>query len=366
MANFARAVPLEERKARKQRAKQRKATRSDGGRSRTRYEEESDWDELEEFEAMGPRSSRAPIAAARADAAGQGEGSEGLVVGIERNGARVACGDEVRPMALGPEDDLAVGDGVEVREAAPGQLRLVRRLERHSVLARADPSRPGQGRVLAANVDLALVVLSVVGPPFKPGLFDRFQVALTAGGIEPLLVVNKLDLLTERTGREDLERQLAPYAAAGAAIHRVSTASGLGIDGLRAAVAGRTLVAVGHSGVGKSSLLNALDGSGVARAVGPVRASDGKGRHTTTSSELRQLPGDTRLIDTPGIRSLGLLAEQLASLDEAYPEVAAFALSCRFADCRHALEPDCAVRAALERGELPLERWQAYARLRGG
>ncbi|QDU66749.1 ribosome small subunit-dependent GTPase A [Engelhardtia mirabilis] len=372
MANFDRAVSLDEQKQRKQRAKERKARRSgDEPRARERVRDEDDWDELEDFQPMGssrkgplaPRVSSTTVAAGPPDTPGA---LDGTVIAVARDGARVVCGSQTLKVPMRREEDLAVGDRARVIPLTTELARLVGRHERRTELARADPTMPGRRRVLAANVDLALVVLSVVGPPFKPGLFDRFQVALIAGGIEPRMVVNKVDLLADEDARAELEARLAPYREAGVRVHLVSASAGLGLDELIREIAGRTIVAVGHSGVGKSSLLNALDPEGAERVTSQVRESDGKGRHTTTSSELRRLSNGTVLIDTPGIRALGLATEQLAALDEAFPEVSALAADCRFGDCRHDSEPDCAVRAALESGELDRARWDAYRRMGAG
>ena len=371
-SQMGRIPTLDERKQRKQQAKERKARRgSDEPRARERLGDEDSWDELEDFEAMGTarrgspgaRGANTPVAAGPVDTPGA---LDGTIVALARDGARIECGAQTLRIPTRREEDLAVGDRARVIPLSHELARLVGRHERRSVLARADPSMPGRQRVLAANVDLALVVLSVVGPPFKPGLFDRFQVALLAGGIEPRMVVNKVDLLRDDAARAELEQRLLPYREAGIGVHLVSAAAGLGLEPLADDIAGHTIVAVGHSGVGKSSLLNALDPDGAERVTSDVRASDGKGRHTTTSSELRRLAGGTVLIDTPGIRALGLAAEQLAALDEAFPEIAELATACRFSDCEHRTEPDCAVRAALESGALDATRWAAYERMCAG
>jgi ribosome biogenesis GTPase len=292
-------------------------------------------------------------------------GRSARVVAVARDGARLRCDGE--DWRLAPQrTELAVGDRVlvETLDAARGLVRLLSREPRRSWVARADGSAAGGERVLAANVDLCLVVLDATPGRFKPRLFDRFRVALAAGGVEALAVLSKLDRCDAATAqaRRDWLAQLHGLGAAGLC---TSASTGLGLDELRARVRGRVVVTVGHSGVGKSTLLNALDPAGQ-RATSAVRTSDGKGRHTTTAAQWRELPDGTVLLDTPGIRSLGLSVEQLANLDEAFPEIAVAALECRFGDCRHGAEPECGVRAARAAGAIAEPRWSAFQRLRDG
>jgi ribosome biogenesis GTPase len=186
--------------------------------------------------------------------------------------------------------------------------------------------------------------------------------AAEAGGARALVVVNKLDLVAAEE-RAELERELVPYVALGLRVARVSAASGAGVSELAAILAGRLCVFVGPSGVGKSSLQNALDPSR-ARATAPVRASDGKGRHTTTASEWFELPDGTVLIDTPGVRQFGLAGLDARTLAASFPELLAVAGGCRFRDCSHLVEPDCAVQAALDAGAIDRRRFACYARMR--
>lgn len=358
-----RHLSYEETKRRKTEARQRRAQRLPRG-PRERVELE---DELEE-EPEGASRRRRPTRPAE-PAPERGDEAESLetaalatarVVALARTRATLLDGGERLEAALAPGLGLAVGDRVRVERRAGG-LALVRELlPRTSWLARPDPG--GTGRlVLAANVELVCAVVAARAPRWKPGFVDRVWLAAEEGGARALVVVNKLDLLAPEEEAE-LERELAPYLALGLQVVRVSAATRAGLDGLAAALAGRTCVLVGPSGVGKSSLANALDPAR-ARATGAVRASDGKGRHTTTASEWVELADGTVLIDTPGLRQLGLSGLDARTLAASFPELAALAPRCRFRDCSHRVEPGCAVQAALAAGTLDRRRFESYCRM---
>ena len=161
------------------------------------------------------------------------------------------------------------------------------------VLSRPDPHDPRKELVIATGIDVAVVVVTLRTPPLRPGLIDRFLVALERGGVAPLICANKIDM-HDRDERAELRAALAPYAALGVPVVYCSAAEGEGIDALRTALRGTTCAFVGHSGVGKSSLLNALDEG--ARRTGAVRTSDGRGRHTTTTTTFATIGDDTRVI----------------------------------------------------------------------
>jgi ribosome small subunit-dependent GTPase A len=243
--------------------------------------------------------------------------------------------------------------------------RILQVLPRRSVLARSDSKRRGGRQLFAANVDLALMVVSPTNPPFHPALIDRFLIALGEGGVAPLLCVNKIDLLAGSVDRAGLEEKLACYRALGIPVFFTSTTTGVGIDELRSMLVRRTVVLLGHSGVGKTSLLNALDPRGEHR-TGAVRESDGKGRHTTTGATLRHLPDGIDLIDTAGIREFGLGQIPVEAIVRHFREFAPFRSACRYPDCRHLHEPDCAVKTAVRAGQIPRQRYASYRKLIGG
>ena len=296
---------------------------------------------------------RSPLEPA-ADAGGR----RGTVESAAHGACRVRSGEEELgaltrlPVVVGDEVVVAERSGVfTVREVLPRRTRL----------SRPDPHRPEREQVMAANVDLGVIVVALGSPPLRPGLVDRFLVALEAGGVEPLVCVNKLDLVTARQ-RATALAALAPYRELGVGAVFCSAASGEGIAELEAALAGRVGVLVGQSGVGKTSLLNALDPRLDLRTRAP-RSGDGKGRHTTTAAGLYALPGGGRLIDTPGLRQFGLWEIAPRELGALFPEIAALAGGCRFRDCRHATEPACAVKEAAAAGALPAARYASYRRI---
>ena len=256
--------------------------------------------------------------------------------------------------------DLAVGDRVEIQDLHEEPV-VVGIRPRRSVLSRHD-SGPGGTRVervIAANVDRAVIVAAACEPPLRPRLLDRYLVAVAHGGAGAAIAVTKVDLL-DAAGRRDI---LAAVEAHRSVVPVVlcSSTSGEGLDALREELAGETAVLVGQSGVGKSSLLNALEPELQldTRTVGSQR----KGRHTTTASTLYELGGGTRLIDTPGVREFGLWDVGRDELRSYFPEFEEWSDGCRYRDCAHDREPQCGVRDAVEAGQLPAGRYESYRRL---
>jgi ribosome biogenesis GTPase len=280
------------------------------------------------------------------------------VIAVHRGECEVVHGDELIALRLGGRqawrgEALAVGDEVELD---PERRVLLGVRPRRTQLARLRPGKRRELQVVAANVDRLAIVSSVAEPPFRSGLVDRFMLAAHAGGLEPLLVVNKIDLLGDRS----MPGEIAAYSGV-LPVYPVSARSGAGLDALRAALrAGRTVLA-GHSGVGKSSLINALEPE--LRLATAELARHGRGRHTTTRSIWIRLEPDAIVIDTPGVREIASGAVDPELVARVYPDVARFAADCRFRDCRHEAEPGCAVREAVKRGELRLERIAGLRRL---
>ena len=296
---------------------------------------------------------------------------EALVVAITRGQCEVEMGGEIllchlpKALALVQKSDLAVGDRLRVARRSSGELVVAQVLPRRSRLSRPDPLLAHRERVLAANLDLAVVVTALRKPALATGLLDRFLVALAHGGVPAAVVVNKYDLAETQGGdaASDPElARLAPYRALRMPFLFCSARSGLGIEELRQLLAGKTVVFVGHSGVGKSSLLAALSPELDVR-VGEVSTMNSRGRHTTTRARIYRLANDTRIIDTPGIREFGLWKLDREELSGYFEEFEPLTPQCRFNDCSHSHEPSCAVREAAAAGALDASRYETYLRI---
>ncbi|GAB2821151.1 ribosome small subunit-dependent GTPase A [Streptomyces daliensis] len=266
-----------------------------------------------------------------------------------------------------PTRVLCTGDWAALSLAGPRGVPEVRAvLPRRTAFLRSASSKRSEGQVLAANVDHVLVAVPL-NLELDLGRVERFISLAWTSGAQPLVVLTKTDLVPD----PDTVRQLVAdteLSAPGVQVLPVSAATGEGLDVLAASVAGGTSVLIGQSGAGKSTLANALLGAEV-QEVQAIRDSDGKGRHTTTTRDLLPLPAAGEqggaagvLIDTPGLRGVGLWeAEEGVGL--AFAEIAALAERCRFHDCEHEAEPDCAVLAAVEDGTLPERRLDSYRKL---
>ncbi len=344
-------VSRDEELRRKTASKAAHANRKDAPRRR-------DFDEHEEHDELARMRPRPHAPASPRDASAL---PMGTVTGVHANGIDIdGTPARLAPALLAPDTRPVVGDIVAF-EATDGPPRAVAVMPRRSRLCRLDPGNENRELVLAANIDIAVVVVAAKDPPLRPGLIDRCLVALQRGDATPLVCVNKTDLL-DADEHAALLAQLAPYRELGIAVCLVAATTSAGLDELRERLRNRVAVFLGHSGVGKSSLLNALDPDGQ-RAVGAVRAFDGKGRHTTTAASLRRLADGIAVIDTPGVRAFGVEAPTLEELRVAFADLAAFAVRCRFRDCRHGPEPECAVRAAVAAGLLPAARVASWHRL---
>jgi ribosome biogenesis GTPase / thiamine phosphate phosphatase len=278
----------------------------------------------------------------------------------------VRCDDGAAVVATLPgsikhESDvkLAVGDEVMLsRDARESGWSIAEVLPRRSRLARREPGRARGERVIAANVDQVVVVFALRQPEPHPAMLDRFLVIAEANGLASRIVVNKVDLAGEAEARQ----LFGVYEAIGYPVHITSCRTGEGLPELRAQLSGRTSVLTGPSGAGKSSLMNALY-PGLGLRVGEISASVNKGRHTTVGAFLHPLPDGGFVVDTPGLREIGLWGVPSAGLDRCFPELRALRDACRFADCSHLAEPDCAVRDALAAGTVDASRYASYRKL---
>ena len=254
---------------------------------------------------------------------------------------------------------LAVGDRVRLQAGERGDgWTIAEILPRRSRLARRAPGGAHGERVIAANVDQVVIVFAAAKPEPHPAMLDRFLVIAEGNDLPARVVINKSDLVGGAT-----DPRFEDYVAAGYPVHLTSVKAGNGLDELHAALAGRTSVLTGPSGVGKSSLLNALY-PGLSLRVGEISESVNKGRHTTVGGFLHPLPDGGYVVDTPGLREVGMWDIPMQTLDSCFPEFRPLLDQCRFGDCTHLVEPDCAVREAVERGEISAARYDSYGKLR--
>jgi ribosome biogenesis GTPase len=261
--------------------------------------------------------------------------------------------------AVGGEDLPAVGDWVAIAaRASEARATIHAVLPRRTALIRKTPDRATTAQVLAANIDFSWIVTSA-NRDFNPRRIERTVALVREAGAEPIVVLSKCDLMTDARDWISEARTAAPDTA----VVAVSAHSGWGIDALATWLReGQTGVLIGSSGVGKSSLVNRLAGSRQ-MATRDVRSDDDKGRHTTTHRQLVEMPGGGVLIDTPGLRELALWDVDASGVEEAFPEIAERASTCRFRDCQHRGEPGCAVQEAISNGEIDPTRLASLGKL---
>ena len=256
-----------------------------------------------------------------------------------------------------PANLPCAGDWVVLRHWPDRRTTVDCVLPRRTALIRRTADKDSAGQVLAANMD-AVAVVEPMHPEPDDARLERLLALAWESGAEPVIVLSKSDTARDP---QAVARQLAGLAP-GVRVLPVSVHGGTGLDALRPYVAsGRTLALLGRSGAGKSSLVNALAGTDV-MGVQEIRRADGKGRHTTAYRNLVLIPAGGSVLDTPGIRGVGLL-DTAAGLDRAFADVAGLAARCRFGDCGHDGEPGCAVAAALADGSLPVRRLESWRRL---
>ncbi len=322
--------------------------------------------------------------AASADALDESRQCEGMIVGVFRRGAyvrmegrRLFCGIAKTFRAPEGSTPLAVGDVVTVAmapaEYTDGQKQLDRdrmdgmilsRQPRASALSRPRP-QSGKRRdefdadmfekVIAANMDVLLIVVSTRQPPLVRGLIDRFLIIAERGELEPIVVINKTDL-----GPAD-EHVLADLKASDVPVLLCSALHSRGLEALAKAMAGKRSILAGASGVGKSTLINHII-PGADAVTRSIRAKDERGRHATSTAAVYDLPGGGILVDTPGIRELGIPLEAV-EVAWYFREFEEFAPRCRFRNCTHTHEPDCAIIAAVEQGDIKARRYDSYLRI---
>lgn len=254
---------------------------------------------------------------------------------------------------------VTVGDQVVISEDGHGQGVIEQVLPRRSALTRQDPFYGHLRQLVAANIDQLLIIAAWRSPHIWTELIDRYLITAERSAITPVICVNKIDLAEDEA---EIERVMQPYRALGYHVLLTSATCGEGVAELRALMGGKISVLAGLSGVGKSSLLTAAQPEFRLR-VGAVNEDHGQGRHTTTQTTMLPFGTDGYVIDTPGIREFGLGGLHRAELLAFYPDLAALAGACRFSNCTHLHEPECAVRAGAEAGQISPLRYHNYAKI---
>ncbi len=256
---------------------------------------------------------------------------------------------------------IAVGDFVRFSPTAEKEGTIIQIEERYSFLARTDISGRKE-QLIAVNIDQAIIAVSVVNPPLKPALIDRYLIAAKKGNIHPVIVINKIDLLEENEKEQQRYREfLAAYEPLGIPILSISTEKKLGLEALKELLKDKTSVFAGQSGVGKSSLLNVCFNLNL--KIGELAHKTSKGTHTTTTAELIPLPGGGYCVDTPGVRSFGIWDLKRDEVTIHFQDLVSFAQDCKYADCTHLSEPGCAVLKALEENKIAPIRYESYRSL---
>ncbi len=296
--------------------------------------------------------------------------SEGILVGSHDEKILCSLKGSLKNEKNLVKNLVAIGDFV-LFEKKNTQGVISQILPRKSILSRADNLSRKKEQIIAANVDQVLITGSVVSPPIKPFLIDRYIIAAKKGNLHPVVLINKVDLLKTpplgippdviQAEKWILKELLKIYKAIGIDVITVSTKTGLGIKALKKVMKGKTSVFSGQSGAGKSSLINATTGTDL--EVGKVVEKTKKGSHTTTAASLIPLEGGGFCVDTPGIRSFGVWNVDQEELQSYFEEIQKEAGGCRYQDCKHLEEPFCAVKKAVEEEKISPLRFDSYCAL---
>jgi len=304
--------------------------------------------------------------------------SEGILVDCQEKFYLCSLKGALKQQNIRTKNLVAVGDFVLFEPQASSTQKLYGTIahikERRSILSRADNLSRRKEQLIAVNIDQVLITCSVFHPPLKPPLIDRYIIAAQKGNMHPVIVINKIDLLERPpdslsfSEQEFIESEkalydlfLATYRSLEIPVFPVSTTTKEGLDALKHVMQGKASVFSGQSGVGKTSLINAILGENF--PVGHIISHSLKGTHTTSTARLIPLEGGGFCIDTPGIRSFGIWDLQKEEIEAYFTEIFAFGAQCRYPDCSHVQEPDCAVRKALEEEKISSLRFDSYCAL---
>lgn len=281
------------------------------------------------------------------------------------NGEIISCRirGKLRLSGLSTTNPIAVGDHVVVDDQTDdeGKRTISDFQERTNYIVRKSTNLSKQMQILAANVDRAYLLVTIKSPFTHKAFIDRFLVAAESFRIPSTILFNKVDLYNE-DDLKLLDEVQEIYEKIGYRCERISALSGSNIDWLRKEISGKQVMISGHSGVGKSTLVNALDPELELR-TGEISQAHQQGQHTTTFAEMHKLSGGGYIIDTPGIRAFGIVDLDKEVISHYFPEMRALIGECKFHNCKHLNEPKCAVKAAVEDGSIPISRYQTYVQL---
>lgn len=268
-----------------------------------------------------------------------------------------------RTQGLTSTNPIAVGDFVTITtDETTGDNVITAIADRHNYINRVSPHNKNQHHIVAANLDQSLLFATIRDPKTSLGFIDRFLVTGEAFHIPSIIVINKADLLDEdEMAYFSFIKEL--YEQVGYPVFLISVATMQGMEEVKSLLRNKTTLLSGHSGVGKSTFLNALLPE-LDQKTGEVSEWSGKGMHTTTFAEMFDLPGGGHVIDTPGIRELGIAAIEQDELSQYFPEMREVLNDCKFNNCQHLNEPGCAVKAAVNEGEISEDRYVSYLTIR--
>lgn len=280
---------------------------------------------------------------------------------IGEDGAKYDCRirGKFRTKGIKTTNPIAVGDWVKFEVEKDQESAVIYELEpRRNYIIRKSVNLSKQTQIIGANLDQAILVVTLASPPTSLGFIDRFLVTAEAYDVPAILVFNKLDLFSDE-GLEVLQDYKRIYESIGYLCFEVSAREGTNIDHLKAQLKDKLTLVSGHSGVGKSTLINRLVPDAILK-TGDISEWSDKGKHTTTFAEMIDLPFGGKLIDTPGIRELGIVDIEKQELSHFFPEMRKFMNKCRFNNCRHINEPGCVVLEAIEEGLIDESRYDSY------
>lgn len=295
---------------------------------------------------------------------------QGIIVGWENEKIKCVLKGLLKKERTHAKNLVAVGDIVLFEKTGNEEGIIAHVKPRRTFLSRADNLSRRKEQLIAVNVDQVIITVSVVNPPLKFPIIDRYIIATQKGNMDPVIVINKIELLDESDqSNQDLiemesaiyEEALLAYQAIGIPVIPVSTKNGVGMEQLKQAMQNKTSVFSGQSGVGKSSLINCVTGLNI--RVGEVVERTKKGSHTTTTTQLIPLDFGGWCVDTPGIKSFGVWDLKLNEVEGYFAEIHEYGLRCKFANCTHTHEEDCAVREALEQNKISASRYESYQAL---